>query len=517
MKKSKISNLPMKAVLFARVSSREQEQGASIDAQMATIYDYCERKGLPIIKEFTIVESSIKGDRKQYKDMLDFVRHRTEKIAIIVNCVDRLQRSYKDTPALDDLRREGKIEVHFLKENLILHKNSTTTELIFWNMSVLMANSYVLALADNVKRSMHFLWEQGHWTSQAPLGYLNVRNSDGKADVVFDPSRAELVKRLFEEYAKGYMSLQGMVEYAAGIGLTRRNGGKLQRSEINNILHNPFYFGLMTVNDKIYPHVHGTIIDKELFDLVQDTLSGKRRAPNKQPYGSKPFALRGIVRCACGCLMSPEIKKGKYVYLKCSHAKGHCEQRPINENLIMEQIEKEVISKLSIPDEIMDDLQNKVKKALESENEQAILTKRRLDKQIKELKVKESRLVDLLIDGTLTKQAYDSKLEEIKKEQDGLNSLLLKYGQVEQNITRMVSNVVDIAGNLVKYFKSYKPAVKNELLNILLYNCELEGEKARISLQKPFNFLSEKPDCLFWLGRTDSNHDKENQNLLSYH
>ena len=84
MKKSKISNLPMKAVLFARVSSREQEQGASIDAQMATIYDYCERKGLPIIKEFTIVESSIKGDRKQYKDMLDFVRHRTEKIAIIV-------------------------------------------------------------------------------------------------------------------------------------------------------------------------------------------------------------------------------------------------------------------------------------------------------------------------------------------------------------------------------------------------------------------------------------------------
>lgn len=23
--------------------------------------------------------------------------------------------------------------------------------------------------------------------------------------------------------------------------------------------------------------------------------------------------------------------------------------------------------------------------------------------------------------------------------------------------------------------------------------------------------------CLSWLGRTDSNHDKENQNLLSYH
>ena len=517
MKKSKISNQPMKAVLFARVSSREQEQGASIDAQMATIYDYCNRKGLPIIKEYSIVESSVNGDRKQYKEMLAFVQHRPEKIAIIVNCVDRLQRSYKDTPALDDLRRAGKIEVHFLKENLILCKDSTGMELMFWNMSVLMANSYVLSLADNVKRSMKFLWEHGHWTSQAPLGYRNIRNADGKADIDFDPVRAPLVKRLFEEYAKGYMSLQGMVEFASGIGLTCRNGGKLQRSEINNILHNSFYFGLMTVNDKVYPHVHGNIIDKELFDLVQDTLTGKRRTPNKQPYGSKPFALRGVIRCSCGCLMSPEIKKGKYVYLKCSHAKGHCEQRPIKESLIMEQIETEVIGKISIPDEIMDDLQAKVKKMLEGENEQALSNKRRLEAEVKSLKAKESRLVDLLIDGTLTKQMYDAKLEEVKKEQDRLSSLQLKYGQVEENINRMVSNVVDIAGNLVKYFKSYKPAIKNELLNILLYNCRLDGEKAWISLQKPFNFLSEKPDCSFWLGRTDSNHDKENQNLLSYH
>ena len=34
----------------------------------------------------------------------------------IANCVDRLQRSYKDTPAPDEMRKEGKIKVHFLKE-----------------------------------------------------------------------------------------------------------------------------------------------------------------------------------------------------------------------------------------------------------------------------------------------------------------------------------------------------------------------------------------------------------------
>lgn len=77
--------------------------------------------------------------------------------------------------------------------------------------------------------------------------------------------------------------------------------------------------------------------------------------------------------------------------------------------------------------------------------------------------------------------------------------------------------IVDIAGNAHHYFKSYKPAVRNELLGILLYHCIWDGEKPWISLQKPFNLMRENQDCLFWLGRTDSNHDKENQNLLSYH
>lgn len=151
------------AVVFARVSSQEQELGASIDAQLKSVFDYCEQKNLNIVKKFVLTESSTRGDRKQYHEMLDFVKSYKDKIAIVVNRVDRLQRSYKDTPALEEMRKSGKIEVHFLKENLILHKDSTGMEIMFWNMSVLMANSYILSLADNVKRSLNFNWNQGKW------------------------------------------------------------------------------------------------------------------------------------------------------------------------------------------------------------------------------------------------------------------------------------------------------------------------------------------------------------------
>lgn len=167
------------AIIFARVSSEKQEKGASIDAQKETIYEYCQQKKLKVIKEFTITESTMLGDRKQYHEMLDFVQLRNNKTAIVVNCVDRLQRSDRDNPILDDLRRSGKIEVHFLKENMILTKDSLGPDLLFWKMHILMANSYVISLSSNVKRSLEFNWSQGKWQGFAPLGYLNQKDDNG--------------------------------------------------------------------------------------------------------------------------------------------------------------------------------------------------------------------------------------------------------------------------------------------------------------------------------------------------
>jgi len=208
------------AVIFARVSSARQEKGASIDAQLETVYNYCKEKNFEVIKEFTITESSSRGDRKQYKEMLEFIKGCRHKVAIVVNCVDRLQRSYKDTPALDEMRKQGLIEVHFLKENLILRHNSSGSEILFWNLHVLMANSYILALSDNVLRSLRYNRSMGKWMNRPPVGYMNIRKPDGKADIVLDPERAPIVKKAFEMYATGYESIDSILNMTKRAGLT---------------------------------------------------------------------------------------------------------------------------------------------------------------------------------------------------------------------------------------------------------------------------------------------------------
>ncbi len=101
--------------------------------------------------------------------MLDLAQKTSGPVAIVVNYVDRLQRNYDDSYLLNKLRREGKIEVHFLKENLIIHKNSNSMELNFWNMHVLMANAQVNNMIDKVKGSQRLNRSQGKWQGSAPL------------------------------------------------------------------------------------------------------------------------------------------------------------------------------------------------------------------------------------------------------------------------------------------------------------------------------------------------------------
>ena len=144
------------AVAFARVSCREQEQGASHDAQLDAIRRYCDAHNLNIIKEVRLTESSTKGGRVEFHKMLEFVKKQKNKTAIVVHCVDRFQRSFHESVEIDSLLKDDRIEVHFYKEGLILNRYSTSADILRWDMGILSAKMYVGALRDNVKRSMQY-------------------------------------------------------------------------------------------------------------------------------------------------------------------------------------------------------------------------------------------------------------------------------------------------------------------------------------------------------------------------
>lgn len=165
----------MKALVLARVSTKEQEDGHSLEAQIANLRLYADRKDLEIIKQYTIIESSTKGERPEFMRMIDFIKKQKERVAVIVDTLDRLQRSFKETPILNELLERDVLELHFVKEgNNILSKDANSTQKLMWNMGVVMAQSYTDSLSDNVKRSIKHKVAKGEWSGPAPLGYITL-------------------------------------------------------------------------------------------------------------------------------------------------------------------------------------------------------------------------------------------------------------------------------------------------------------------------------------------------------
>src|SRR5438874_7953392 len=137
----------MKAIILARVSTKEQEEGFSIAAQRQRLVEYCARKGLDVIRTFDIVESSTRGERKEFTVMLEFARAQNQTIAIVADAVDRFQRSFKESVLIDELIRKEQVELHFYREGMIIGKGATPTDIMRWDFSVMGAKSYVLNLS----------------------------------------------------------------------------------------------------------------------------------------------------------------------------------------------------------------------------------------------------------------------------------------------------------------------------------------------------------------------------------
>jgi len=350
----------MKAVILSRVSTKEQEEGHSINAQLNRLRDYCKRKDLNIIREFTIIESSTRGERPDFYKMIDFIKAQKEKVALVCDKVDRLQRSFKEVPILEDLRRSGRLVLHFNVESQILDENANSSQIMAYQMFVMMSENFTNCISDNVKRSFEKKLQDGTILGIAPIGYLNVKDENEKSDVILDPDRAILVKRIFEEYATGLYSFKEIRKKTIEWGLRNKTKTKqyLQLSHVDKILKNPFYKGIMVYKGNHYPHKYPQLVSKELFMQCENVRKGRTRIYSKDT--KKEFIFKGLIRCKhCDCAISPEIKKGRYVYLR-PNTKAGCNCKTMKEQQALDVVTS-VLKNMFIPEDILNEIKKHYK------------------------------------------------------------------------------------------------------------------------------------------------------------
>ena len=157
---ARMTNETAQAVVYARVSSKEQErEGYSIPAQLRLLRDYALHQDLDIAQEFVDVETAKQAGRGSFGEMLKFLARNRSCHALLVEKTDRLYRNLKDWVSIDELE----LEIHFVKENLVLSHSSRSAEKFMHGIKVLMAKNYIDNLSEEARKGMQEKAEQGTW------------------------------------------------------------------------------------------------------------------------------------------------------------------------------------------------------------------------------------------------------------------------------------------------------------------------------------------------------------------
>ena len=495
----------MKAIILCRVSTREQEEGYSIEAQKERLKKYCQNKNLDIIKEYVIVESSTRGERPQFLEMIKFVKQQKETIAIVCDKVDRLQRSFKEMPIIDSLRKQGKIVLHFNVEGQILDKNSNSSQIMAYQLYIMLAEAYTNSISDNVRRSFEKMRKDGHWTGTAPIGYLNIKDEKGKSKIIVDKKREIFIRQIFEEYSTGLYSLNTIREKTIQWGLKNKtkSDSYLSVSQIDKILNNPFYMGYMRTKGECIKHVYPAIISKSLYDKCQEVR--KKKSKNYCNSDSKlNFIFKGLIKCKkCGCTITPELKKGRYVYLRPNSKRG-CDCKAITEKYALEKVSN-VLKNIYIPPELLEEYKSTLNKTLKFNKQLKEETLKNLHEEYKKTSQKDEKLIDLLLDECITQTMYTKKHNKYLSVQQDLLQKIDALTNDDDDFEITVNCLLDLISRAYDIFESSGIDRKRRLLNLVFTNFLLDGKNLDYTIRKPFDKFIKKAPYTKKLGRKDSN------------
>jgi DNA invertase Pin-like site-specific DNA recombinase len=241
------------AVLYARVSSKEQEQGYSIPAQQDLLRSYGAQIGVRIAEEFLDAETAKTTGRPGFATMIAYFKQHPQCRVLLVEKTDRLYRNFKDYVTVDELN----VEIHFVKENVILTNQSRSSEKFVHGIKVLMAKNYIDNLSDEVRKGLRTKAAQGLWPSFATLGYVNTAGPDGKRIIVPDPVLGPIVTSLFIWFHSGEYALKALAKKAYEEGFRfRKSKNKIPVTTLHKMLRNRIYMGEFEYAGTVYQGAH---------------------------------------------------------------------------------------------------------------------------------------------------------------------------------------------------------------------------------------------------------------------
>ena len=485
----------MKAVLYARVSSREQErEGYSIPAQRKLLKNYAVTAGLKIVQEFIDVESAKNPGRKEFGNMLRLLRENPDIRVVLVEKTDRLYRNRTDSLAFEELIEKTNLELHLVKENRVISKDCRSQDKFMHDIHVALSKHYIENLREEVKKGMREKAEQGIYPGRAPLGY---RNNPATRNIEVLSEKAAVVCRAFELYATGEYSLMTLRKK-----LREETGTTIARAYLEILLKNPFYVGDFIWRDVRYKGTHPPIVDLATFQRVQDVFAGR----NKPKYRKHDFPFRGLLTCAHdGCMVTTERHKGRYDYYRCSGGRGKCALPYMPEAKVADML-GDLLKGIQVPDRIAQQVVSSIATDAASSEQARRVELDGVTQRLALLRSRIDRLYEDKLDGKITEEFWAEKSSAYREQELALETALKRLTRptlTDHALT--VERTFELANKAYSLYVRRNAAEQAQLLKMVLLNCATDGVNLWPNYKKPFDLIAQRAKNEEWSGREDLN------------
>jgi site-specific DNA recombinase len=515
-----------KALAYARVSSKEQEkEGFSIPAQQKLLQSYAANNRFVIIQEYVDIETAKATGRTNFEQMVRYLKTHANVRTVLVEKTDRLYRNLRDWVTLDELD----IEIHLVKEGVVLSRDSKSSEKFVHGIKVLMAKNYIDNLSEEARKGMQEKAEQGFWPTGAPLGYLNVLGPDGKKTIAPDPKIAPIITHLFGWYATGTLSLREAGERARSAGLVyRRTGKPVPTSTVHAILRNRIYTGDFEWKGRYCRGKFQPLITRELWQRVQGVLDA--RNASKLRRGKRDFAFSGLMNCGhCGCAMVGELKKRRYVYYHCTGYKGKCGEPYVREEVIAEKF-AQILGQLSFGDEVLQWVSAALRESHADQRKEHDAAIARLQAEVERLRNRIHAMYIDKLDGRIDRSFYVQMAEQWRVEQEKLMQEIALHEAADQCYLDEGVRLLELAQSAQRLFAKQEPHEQRRMLNFVLSNSTWKNDELSVTFRQPFDLIAQTaasgpageaggggnpPGCPDWWGRQDSNLRRLSQRIYS--
>jgi hypothetical protein len=107
------------------------------------------------------------------------------------------------------------------------------------------------------------------------------------------------------------------------------------------------------------------------------------------------------------------------------------------------------------------------------------------------------------LDGSITKERYERNRKQFRKKQQAVEKKITNLRKKDESFYLTTAYLVELASQGSEIFESSEPDEKRQILQLVLQNLELKGNKLRYNLQFPFDVITKYASRSEWLPEVD--------------